>query len=75
MIQLRDIDLRYEIRVDINTGVVDLQRERVRVRRVYSAKIEGWMSNVMMAMYQGPSAQNSTTYTLSLFCATKQSAK
>ncbi|KAF7352060.1 hypothetical protein MVEN_01168700 [Mycena venus] len=58
MIPLGGIDLRYEIRVDIDTGFVNRrERERACVRRVYSAKIEGRMSNVTVAMYQGPDAK------------------
>jgi hypothetical protein len=51
-----DIDLLREIRLDI-TGVVDHRRERPRVRRVYTAKIEGRKSDVTVAIYQGEGAQ------------------
>jgi hypothetical protein len=57
MIPLGDIDLRHEIQVDRNTGVVGRQRERVCVRRVYSAKVEGRKSNFTVAMYQGNGAE------------------
>jgi hypothetical protein len=53
MIPLGDIDLQYD------TGVIGRQREwgRPRVRRVYSAKVEGRNSNVTVAMYQGHGAE------------------
>lgn len=55
MIPLGDIDLQREILLD--TGAVDRRRERPRVRRVYTAKIEGRKSDVTVAMYQGEGAQ------------------
>ncbi|KAJ7899840.1 hypothetical protein B0H13DRAFT_792718 [Mycena leptocephala] len=53
MIPLGDIDLQYD------TGVIGRHREwgRPRVRRVYSAKVEGRNSNVTVAMYQGHGAE------------------
>jgi hypothetical protein len=53
-----DIDLLREIRLD-NTGIADCRRrhERPRVRRVYTAKIEGRKSDVTVAVYQGMGAQ------------------
>ncbi|KAJ7315696.1 hypothetical protein DFH08DRAFT_755182, partial [Mycena albidolilacea] len=53
MIPLEDIDLRHEIRVDEDTGVV----ERVAVRRVYSARVEGRKSKFTVAIYQGDGAK------------------
>jgi hypothetical protein len=58
MIPLEDIDLRHEIRVDRDTGVVERAVvQRVAVRRVYSARIEGRKSKFMVAIYQGDYAQ------------------
>ncbi|KAF7337096.1 hypothetical protein MVEN_02147200 [Mycena venus] len=57
MIPLGDIDLQHEIRVDKKSDVVNRQRERHSVRRVYSAKIEGHKSSVTVAMYQGDDAE------------------
>ncbi|KAF8181424.1 hypothetical protein K438DRAFT_1976146 [Mycena galopus ATCC 62051] len=54
MIPLGDIDLQHEIGVNKYTGV---QPERARVRRVYSARVEGRNSSVMVAMYQGDGAE------------------
>jgi hypothetical protein len=54
-IPVGDIDLLREIRLD-NT-FVDYQRERPRVRRVYTAKMEGRKSEVTVAIYQGEGAQ------------------
>jgi hypothetical protein len=50
-----DIDLLREIRLD--NGIADFQRDRPRVRRVYTAKIEGRKSDVTVAVYQGEGAQ------------------
>ncbi|KAJ6557992.1 hypothetical protein B0H19DRAFT_1261559 [Mycena capillaripes] len=58
MIPLGDIDLQYEIRLDKHTGVVDRSRERLRVRRVYSARVEGRESTMTVAMYQGHGAED-----------------
>jgi hypothetical protein len=55
MIPLGDIDLRHEIGSDF--GVVDCRRGRARVRRVYTAKIEGRKSCVTVARYQGDGAE------------------
>jgi hypothetical protein len=53
MIPLEDIDLRHEIRIDRDTGVV----ERAAVRRVYSARVEGWKAKFTVAIYQGDDAK------------------
>jgi hypothetical protein len=50
-----DIDLLREIRLD--NMVADYHRHRPRVRRVYTAKIEGQKSDVTVAVYQGEGAQ------------------
>jgi hypothetical protein len=52
-----NIDLLCEIRLD-NTGIADYQRQRPRVRRVYTAKIEGLKSDVTVTVYQGMGAQD-----------------
>ncbi|KAJ7315781.1 hypothetical protein DFH08DRAFT_419741 [Mycena albidolilacea] len=57
VIPLGDIDLRREISVDRDTGVVVRQREGTCVRRIYSAKVEGRKSQVTVAIYQGNSAE------------------
>ena len=57
MIPLSDIDLQREICLNNNSGLVDRQRERARVRRVYSAKIVRRKSGVTVAMYQGDGAE------------------
>jgi histidinol phosphatase-like PHP family hydrolase len=58
MIPMGDIDLLEEIHFDNQTGVVGLHHpERTRVRRVYSAKIEGRKSGVTVAVYQGDNAE------------------
>jgi hypothetical protein len=56
MIPLGDINLRRQIQVDSGTGVVGCQRERVCVRRVYSAKVEGRRSKFTVVMYEGNGA-------------------
>jgi hypothetical protein len=53
MIPLEDIDLRHEIRVGRDTGVV----ERAAVRRVYSARVGGRKSRFTVAIYQGDGAK------------------
>jgi hypothetical protein len=57
MIPLADIDLQYEIRPNNGAGVVNRPRERLRVRRVYSAKVDHRKSNITVAMYQGEGAE------------------
>jgi hypothetical protein len=52
-----DIDLLEEIHLHEETGIVGRHHpERTRVRRVYSAKIEGRKSGVTVAVYQGDGA-------------------
>jgi hypothetical protein len=51
-----DIDLLREIRLN-GMGIADYQPGRPRVRRVYTAKIEGRKSDVTVAIYQGEGAQ------------------
>jgi hypothetical protein len=58
MIPMGDIDLLEEIHLDNETGVIGCQHPgRTRVRRVYSAKIDGGKSGVTVAMYQGDGAE------------------
>ncbi|KAF7340628.1 hypothetical protein MSAN_02134700 [Mycena sanguinolenta] len=58
MIPLADIDLRHEIRLDNSMGAAySRPRERARVRRLYSAKVEGRKSTLTVAMYQGDDAE------------------
>jgi hypothetical protein len=64
MIPLGDIDLQHEIYLDTDTGIVDRQLERGRVRRMYSARMDGRKAGVTVAMYQGDGAEevNSVVY-------------
>jgi hypothetical protein len=57
MIPLGDIDLQKEMHLNNEIGVVNQQYERARVRRVYSARVDGRKSNVTAAMYQGTGAE------------------
>jgi hypothetical protein len=57
MIPLGDIDLRQELLIDYDTGIVNRNRERPRVRRLYTAKIAGQKSEMTVAVYQGDGAQ------------------
>jgi hypothetical protein len=58
MIPMGDIDLLEEIHLNNETGVVGYHRpERTRVRRLYSAKIDGRKSGVTVAIYQGKGAE------------------
>ncbi|KAF8186097.1 hypothetical protein K438DRAFT_1973468 [Mycena galopus ATCC 62051] len=56
-IPLGDIDLRREIRQDFTFARLDRRSERKCVRRVYSAKIEGRPSDMMVAIYQGTDSE------------------
>ncbi|KAF8193568.1 hypothetical protein K438DRAFT_1828872, partial [Mycena galopus ATCC 62051] len=56
MIPLADINLRHEIRVDGDTGLVT-HRPSGRARRLYSAKVAGQESSVTVAVYQGKGAE------------------
>jgi hypothetical protein len=58
MIPMGDIDLLEEIHMNNETGIVGCHHpERTRVRRVYSAKIDGRKSGVTVAIYQGDGAE------------------
>jgi hypothetical protein len=50
-----DIDLLREIRLD-KRSIADYHCDRPRVRRVYTAKIEGRKSEATVAVYQGEGA-------------------
>jgi hypothetical protein len=66
MIPMGDIDLLEEIHFDNDTGVVGRPYpERTRVRRVYSAKIDGRRSDVTVAIYQGEGAEEVSSFVLS----------
>ncbi|KAF7377041.1 hypothetical protein MSAN_00122200 [Mycena sanguinolenta] len=57
MIPMGDIDLRHEIRLDNFMVVVGHRRKQERVRRLYSAKVEGRKSTLTVAIYQGEDAE------------------
>jgi hypothetical protein len=57
MIPMGDIDLLEEICLNNETGVVGHHPERTRVRRMYSARVDGRRSGVTVAMYQGNGAE------------------
>ena len=66
MIPMGDIDLLEEIHLKKETGVVGRPHpERTRVRRVYSAKIDGRKSGVTVAIYQGEGAEEVSSLVLS----------
>ncbi|KAF7366225.1 hypothetical protein MVEN_00499700 [Mycena venus] len=56
-IPLGDIDLQHEIHLDNDTGGVDRHCERARVRRLYSARVQGRQLHMTVAMYQGHGAE------------------
>ncbi|KAJ7669069.1 hypothetical protein B0H17DRAFT_1086889 [Mycena rosella] len=57
VIPLEDIDLRKQIRLDDEIGVVNRGGRRACVRRMYTARIEGKKSAMTVAVYQGDDAQ------------------
>jgi hypothetical protein len=59
-----DIDLQREISLS-NTGFVNPLHGRPRVRRLYSAKIDGLKADVTVAIYQGEGAEE-VCYSMSL---------
>jgi hypothetical protein len=66
MIAMADIHLLEEISLDNETGVFSNHHPaRTRVRRVYSAKIDGRKSGVTVAMYQGDGAEEVNSRVLS----------
>lgn len=56
-IPLGDIDLRSEIRMDREYGVVNRRRVRACVRSMYTARIDGRNSDMTVALYQGRDAE------------------
>jgi hypothetical protein len=69
MIPMGDIDLLEEIHLNNETGVVGFHHpERTRVRRVYSAKIDGRKSGVTVAVYQGDGAEKVLYLGLLVWC-------
>ncbi|KAJ7679342.1 hypothetical protein DFH06DRAFT_1465460 [Mycena polygramma] len=57
MIPLGDIDLQHEIRQNGRSSVVHRRQERAKLRKVYSAKIDGRTSEMALAVYQGDGAE------------------
>ncbi|KAJ6556379.1 hypothetical protein B0H19DRAFT_1377102 [Mycena capillaripes] len=56
-IPLGDIYLLDEVGSERGAHTIGRLRERVSVRRVYSARVEGRQSNAMVALYQGDGAE------------------
>jgi hypothetical protein len=73
MIPMGDINLLEEIRLNNETGFVGCHHpERTRVRRVYSAKIDGRNSGVTVAVYQGKGAEEvNSMYLSEIYVPTK----
>jgi hypothetical protein len=66
MIPMGDIDLLEEIHLNNETGVVGCHHsERTRVRRMYSARVDGRKSGVTVAVYQGGGAEEVSSVALS----------
>jgi hypothetical protein len=66
MIPMGDIDLLEEIRLNNETGVVGRHHpERTRVRRMYSAGVDGRKSGMTVAIYQGDGAEEANSICLS----------
>jgi hypothetical protein len=59
-----DIDLLREIQLDQRRMIAFYERERPRVKRMYTAKIEGQKLDVTVAVYQGEGAQEVCLYIL-----------
>ncbi|KAJ7439636.1 hypothetical protein B0H11DRAFT_2102129 [Mycena galericulata] len=58
VVPLGDLDLRNEIRLDDSkSGVVHKQYLKNPVRRIYTARIDGRQSDMTVAVYQGPQAE------------------
>ncbi|KAJ7737801.1 hypothetical protein DFH07DRAFT_93195 [Mycena maculata] len=64
-IPLGDIDLRQEIRLDAESGIVE--RQRGSVRRMYSARIHGSKSDMTVALYQGDNAEEEWRHAISRY--------
>ncbi|KAJ7453896.1 hypothetical protein FB451DRAFT_666106 [Mycena latifolia] len=52
-----DINLQREIRFDNDRGFIEYRPQRQRVRRMYTAKIDGRNSDMTVAIYQGKGAE------------------
>jgi hypothetical protein len=57
MIPLGDIDLRKEIRLDDETGVVDRRLRRRSGRQMYTARIGRRRSDMTVVLYHGDEAE------------------
>jgi hypothetical protein len=57
MIPMGEIDLRHEIRVGNELGLVYRQHQLGHARRMYSAKVEDQRSSMTVAIYQGDRAE------------------
>ncbi|KAJ7687129.1 hypothetical protein B0H17DRAFT_699641 [Mycena rosella] len=53
VIPLGDLDLRHEIRLNYDTGIVNHHQRRGPVRRMHSARIHGSESTMTVAIYEG----------------------
>ncbi|KAF8206024.1 hypothetical protein K438DRAFT_1817712, partial [Mycena galopus ATCC 62051] len=71
IVPLGDIDLQHEICVDKDKGVVNYEPKRARVRRVYSARVEGRNSSVAVVMYQGDGAEETWHHDLAKYRAVR----
>ncbi|KAJ7614756.1 hypothetical protein B0H17DRAFT_681910 [Mycena rosella] len=57
VIPLGDLDLRHEIRLNYDTGIIDRRQIRGPVRRMHSARIHGSESTMTVAIYEGDKAE------------------
>ncbi|KAJ6620020.1 hypothetical protein B0H10DRAFT_2216312 [Mycena sp. CBHHK59/15] len=57
MIPLGDLDLRKEIRMEQDSGVVNRRRAVNFARRMYSARLNRLSSDMTVALYQGQNAE------------------
>jgi hypothetical protein len=62
-IPLGDIDLGHEIRLDDRSGVVHHRRNRIPVRRMYSARVDSRQSDMTVTLYQGENAEEVLRFT------------
>ncbi|KAJ7687110.1 hypothetical protein B0H17DRAFT_1136438 [Mycena rosella] len=72
VIPLGDLDLRHEIRLNYDTGIVDRRQIRGPVRQMHSARIHGSESTMTVAIYEGDNAEE-VSFDLSILrsCARK----
>ncbi|KAF7340602.1 hypothetical protein MSAN_02131700 [Mycena sanguinolenta] len=66
------IDLLHKIRLDNSTAAVDHRHKQARVRRLYSAKIEGRKSTLTVAMYRGNEAEQEWRNDLAKYMSMRQ---